>query len=222
MYNPPHFAETDPAAALDIIRAARLATLVTLGVGGLTATHLPLMPVGGVADPDGAAPLRLVGHLAKANGQWRDIDPAVPALAVFQGPEAYVTPSWYAAKRETGKVVPTWNYIAAHAYGRLEIVTDQATLHSIVTSLTDRHEAARPDPWTVADAPDDYVAGMLRGIVGVVLHVDRLEAKRKLSQNRSASDRQSVRTGLMASNDSRDHALAREMAVDDESPADPR
>lgn len=204
MYNPPHFREDDPEILYGLIREARLATLVTLGAGGLFATHLPLLLQGAT---DGG-PARLVGHVARANPQWRDFDPAVPALAIFQGPEAYVTPAWYGAKAETGKVVPTWNYVAVHAYGRLEAVTDVERLHAIVGTLTDRHEAARPDPWAVTDAPEDYVRAQLKGIVGVVLHIDRLEGKRKLSQNRSEADRTAVAAGLAASADPRDRALA--------------
>lgn len=204
MYNPPHFREDDPEILYGLIREARLATLVTLGAGGLFATHLPLLLQGGT---DGGA-ARLVGHVARANPQWRDFDPAVPALAIFQGPEAYVTPAWYGAKAETGKVVPTWNYVAVHAYGRLEAVTDAERLHAIVGTLTDRHEAARPDPWAVTDAPEDYVRAQLKGIVGVVLHIDRLEGKRKLSQNRPQADRAAVAAGLAASADPRDRTLA--------------
>lgn len=204
MYNPPHFREDDPEILYGLIREARLATLVTLGAGGLFATHLPLLLQGGA---DGG-PARLVGHLARANPQWRDFDPAVPALAIFQGPDGYVTPAWYGAKAETGKVVPTWNYVAVHAYGRLEAVTDAEGLHAIVGTLTDRHEAARPDPWAVTDAPEDYVRAQLKGIVGVVLHIDRLEGKRKLSQNRPEADRAAVAAGLAASADPRDRALA--------------
>ncbi len=216
MYNPPHFREDDPAILHALIREARLATLVTMGLptgtGGLFATHLPLLLKDGA---DGAPPT-LVGHLAKANPQWRDFDPAVPALAIFQGPEAYVTPAWYGAKAETGKVVPTWNYVAVHAYGRLEVVTDAAGLHAIVSTLTDRHEGARTDPgaadpWAVTDAPEDYVQSQLKGIVGVVLHIDRLEGKRKLSQNRPAADRATVQAALATSPDPRDRALAAAM-----------
>ncbi|QJE71984.1 FMN-binding negative transcriptional regulator [Aerophototrophica crusticola] len=201
MYTPPHFREDDPAALRAIIRAARLATLVTMGEGGLTATPLPLLAEEG---PEG---LRLIGHLARANPQWRGFDPAIPALALFQGPEAYVSPSWYATKAETHKVVPTWNYVAVHAYGRLEVVEEPDALHAIVSRLTDHHESGRATPWAVTDAPPDFIRAQLKGIVGVVLHVDRLEGKRKLSQNRNEADRAGVRQGLSASADPRDRAV---------------
>jgi transcriptional regulator len=139
----------------------------------------------------------LYGHLARANPQGRE--PASgAALAIFSGPDAYVTPSWYATKRETGRVVPTWNYVAVHAYGTAEFFDEADRLLAVVTRLTERHEGARPAPWAVGDAPAEFVAGQLRGIVGLRLPIARLVGKRKMSQNRSAADRAGVAAGLSA------------------------
>jgi transcriptional regulator len=124
--------------------------------------------------------------------------PGVQALAIFQGPDAYITPSWYATKRENGKVVPTWNYVTIHAYGPVEFFDDTERLRAIVTRLTERQEAARAEPWAVSDAPADFIDGMLRGIVGFALPIARLEGKWKMSQNRPAQDRAGVITGLEA------------------------
>jgi transcriptional regulator len=138
----------------------------------------------------------LIGHLAKANPHARLADPAVQTLVIFQGPNGYITPSYYAAKREHGKVVPTWNYVAIHAYGRLEAFDDPALLLDVVTRLTNLHESPRAAPWAVSDAPDDFVQGMLRGIVGIRLPIGRLEGKVKMSQNRPAADQAGVIDGL--------------------------
>jgi transcriptional regulator len=156
----------------------------------LVATHLPLML-------DGE---QLIGHFARANTHWKVFDPQTESLAIFTAREGYVSPSWYASKAETGRVVPTWNYEAVHAYGRLEIIQDPDLLLSIVTRLTRRHEDARVHPWQVSDAPADYITSQLKGIVGVVLHVSRLEGKRKLSQNKTKEDQLGVIAGLSAEN----------------------
>lgn len=190
MYVPPAFREDDPAALAAIIAAARLATLVTATPDGLVATPLPLF-----FDPAEGPMGTLYGHVARANPQWR-LPVSGEALALFAGPDAYVTPSWYAAKAEHGKVVPTWNYVAVHAYGPVEFFEDPDRLRAIVTRLTDLHEAGRARPWAVSDAPDGYIAAQLRGIVGVRLPIARIEGKRKLSQNRSAADRLGVAAGL--------------------------
>jgi len=189
MYTPNAFRmETDHALAL--VEARPFATLVSLGRGGLLSTPLPFL-----LDRQGEQ-IRLIGHIARANPHWRDFDPAVPSLAIFQGGDAYVTPSWYAAKRETGKVVPTWNYSAVHIHGTLRLVEEPAALLAIVSRLTDRHEAGRATPWVVNDAPADYIAAMLKAIVGLELLVERVEGKAKLSQNRPAEDQAAVRAGL--------------------------
>ena len=191
MYTPPAFRETDESEIERIMQEARLPILVTVNRAGLVATHLPLRRV---ADP--APHGKLIGHIARANAQWRDLDPAAEALAIFPGIDAYVSPRWYATKRETGKVVPTWNYEAVHVYGRLEIVEDRDRLHAIVDDLTGHHERGAEHPWHVDDAPADFVTAQLKGIVGLVLTIGRIEGKRKLSQNRNEADRRGAIEGL--------------------------
>jgi transcriptional regulator len=150
----------------------------------------------------------LYGHLAKANPQWKDLRDGAEALLIFSGADAYVSPGFYPSKAEHGKVVPTWNYVAVHAYGRAETFSDGGRLLDIVSTLTDRHEAGRAQPWKVADAPADYIDGMLKAIVGFAVPIERLEGKRKLSQNRNPADIAGVREGLAASPDAHDQALA--------------
>jgi transcriptional regulator len=149
----------------------------------------------------------IYGHMAKANPQWR-LPCTGEALAIFMGPDAYVTPSWYATKRETGKVVPTWNYIAVHAYGPVEFFDHPERLLQVVTRLTDMHETSRPVPWAVDNAPADFIASQLRGIIGVRIPVTRLEGKRKMSQNRLEADRIGVAAGLASSANPRDQEVA--------------
>lgn len=203
MYVPAHFAQTDTAALHRLIQAHGLATLVTLTDGGLIASHVPLM-----LDPDRGPLGTLIGHVARANPQAKP--PIGEALAMFQGPEGYISPSLYATKRETGKVVPTWNYAAVHAYGTLRFVEGKDQLLDIVTRLTGRHESARPVPWAVSDAPDDYVQGMLNGIAGFELPIARLEGKWKMSQNRPAHEHRGIVDGLRAEGQT---ALAAEVAA---------
>lgn len=191
MYIPPAFAANDVGELHALIREAGLATLVTLTDQGLIASHVPLL-----LDPEPAPFGTLVGHLARPNPQVKESRADVQALAIFQGVDAYVTPNWYATKRQTGKVVPTWNYVAIHAYGALRFFEDPDRLLEVVTRLTQHHEAARPAPWAVADAPAEFIAGMLRGITGFTLPIARLEGKRKMSQNRPPADRDGVITGL--------------------------
>jgi len=159
---------------------------------------------------------RLQGHLARANDHWRairDAGPQAPGLAVVTGPEAYVSPSWYAAKAEHGRVVPTWNYTQVQLVGRVEVHDDPDWVLDLVTRLTEVHEHGRPAPWAVNDAPAAYVRGQLRAIVGVELHVERVEAKAKLSQNRSAADVAGVVEGLRAEGDPGGVAVAGQMAA---------
>jgi transcriptional regulator len=203
MYVPAAFKEDRQDELLEIMRQCTLPVLIspTRDANGLhlTATHLPLL----------ISKDRLVGHIAKANTQWRQIDRVTESLVIFKTVDGYVSPSHYATKQETGKVVPTWNYEAVHAYGRLEIIEDSAKILQIVTALTDHHEKSRAKPWHVSDAPADYIEAQLQGIVGVVLHVTRLEGSRKLSQNKSAADRQGVIAGQQTENP----ALARQMIL---------
>jgi transcriptional regulator len=201
MYTPPAFAEDDPATIRQIVRDARLATLVTATAEGLVATPLPLM----LAD-EGERGV-LYGHVARANPQWK-LPPVGEALAIFSGPDAYITPSWYAAKREHGKVVPTWNYVAVHAYGPVEFFEDPDRLYDVVTRLTNLHEGERPERWAVTDAPAEFIRSQLRGIVGLRLPIARIEGKRKLSQNRPAGDRQGVAAGLAESEREGDRIVA--------------
>lgn len=208
MYSPAAFREDRIEILHAAIAAARLATLVTVGPEGPEATHLPLL-----LDPDPAPFGALSGHLARANPQAR-IDPkGMPALVIFQGPDAYVTPSWYASKREHGRVVPTWNYVAVHCRGRLETFDDEDRLRDIVTRLTARHEESRAEPWAVSDAPAAFVDANLRAIIGIRLVIERIEGKWKLSQNRPDADREGVAAGLAASDDPADRAVAAAMAA---------
>ncbi len=202
MYTPPAFKDDDAESIKATIRAARLANLVTATADGPLATPLPLF----LDDSEGERGV-LYGHVAKANPHWQ-VAPIGEALAVFMGPDAYVTPSWYATKQETGKVVPTWNYIAVHAYGPVEFFQDPDRLLQVVTRLTNRHEQSRTEPWAVSDAPADFIAAQLRGIVGVRIPVSRFEGKRKMSQNRPEADRVRVAAGLAASDKAGDREVA--------------
>ncbi len=201
MYTPAHFREDELAAQHEIIRAARLCNLVSQTGDGLIATPLPML-----LDPAEEPLGTLYGHFARANPHWKQLSDG-EALAIFMGPDAYVSPAWYATKAETGKVVPTWNYVAVHAYGPVEIFDDAERLRDVVSRLSDLHEAPRAAPWAVADAPADYISGMLKGIVGLRLPIARLEGKRKLSQNRTDADRAGVAEGLAASGDPMDRAV---------------
>ncbi|MFJ3116682.1 FMN-binding negative transcriptional regulator [Pseudomonas protegens] len=207
MYLPRAFVDEDLARLQQLILGSRLATLVTWGTLGLQASHLPLL-----LDPGQGANGTLYGHLAKANPQCAELAAGAEALVIFTGEDAYVSPSFYPSKAEHGKVVPTWNYVAVHAYGQPEVFSDPERLLKVVGGLTERHEAGRPQPWQVTDAPADYLEGMLRAIVGFALPIQRLEGKRKLSQNRSAEDIAGVREGLAASADLRDQQLSRLMS----------
>jgi transcriptional regulator len=189
VYIPPMFKEDRIEPLLDAIRGTGLALLVTQTKDGLIASHVPML-----LDPDPAPYGTLIGHLARPNPQARGS--VGEALAIFQGPDAYVTPSWYETKRQTGKVVPTWNYVAIHAYGPVEFFDDPQRLRAVVTRLTERQEAPRTDPWAVSDAPADFIDVMLKGIVGFALPIARLEGKWKMSQNRPAEDRAGVAAGL--------------------------
>lgn len=206
MYLPRAFVDEDLTRLQGVIQHSRLATLVTWGALGLQASHVPLL-----LDPEQGANGTLYGHLAKANPQCAELASGAEALLIFMGEDAYISPSFYPSKAEHGKVVPTWNYVAVHAYGQPEVFTDPQRLLKVVEGLTERHETGRPQPWKVADAPADYLDSMLRAIVGFALPIQRLEGKRKLSQNRNAEDIAGVREGLAASADLRDQQLSRLM-----------
>lgn len=191
MYRPPAFRE-DRCEILDAaIRTHPLATLVTQGREGLTANLIPFTLV---VAADGARRLR--AHMAKANGQIADLRDGAEALVIFQGPQAYVTPSWYSAKREHGKVVPTWNYVVVQARGRPLIIDAPDWLRTQIHALTTQQEQGLAEPWTVDDAPADFVAGQLKGIVGLEIPVERIEGKWKISQNQSPANHAGVMDGL--------------------------
>lgn len=192
MYLPSHFAEARVDVLHDLIRAYPFGTLVVLASNGLDANHIPFE-----IDPEPAPFGTLRGHLARANPLWKDFTAQVDALAIFQGPHTYISPSWYPSKKEHGKVVPTWNYAVVHAAGPLRVVDDQAWVRRFVEQLTHRNEAHRSDPWKVTDAPADFVDTMTRAIVGIEIPISRLTGKWKVSQNRPEKDRAGVVEALL-------------------------
>ena len=196
MYTPEAFAMHDPASIHEFLLRHPFGLFITFTTQGLVATHLPFL-FAADRGPHGT----LIGHISRANPQWRDTDPAVEALAIFSGPETYVSPNWYPAKQETGRVVPTWNYAAVHAYGTPRFFDDAEELRRVVTQLTETHEAVSPVPWKVTDAPPAYIDGQLKAIVGVELPITRIEGKLKFNQNRSAEDRAGVIHALRDLND---------------------
>jgi len=202
MYLPEQFRVDDVAALHALMRARPFATLISAGANGLMATHLPT-----VLKDDG--PYGTIEcHVARANPHWRTLAGGAEALLIFQGPEGYITPNWYASKAEHGKVVPTWNYAVVHAHGRAEAMDDVAWLRRHVGELTTRQEASEAKPWAVTDAPDSFIAGMARAIVGIRLPIVRLEGKWKMSQNRAIEDRKGVVAGLSARGENEDAAIA--------------
>lgn len=206
MYIPSAFNEDDLANLHRQIEGTRLAVLVTFGSRGLQANHVPLL-----FNPDQGPNGTLHGHLSKANPQWREMEAGAEALVIFPGPDAYVSPSFYPSKAEHGLAVPTWNYLAIHAYGIPEVLHDSDRLRELVSTLTAKHEAGRPQPWTLEDAPAEYIAKMLNAIVGFTIPISRLEGKRKLTQNRSAADIAGVQAGLAASSELNDNEIAQLM-----------
>lgn len=197
MYRPAHFDITDADELHALLRAAGALHLVTHGseTGGAEGMDASMLPM--LFDPTLGPHGSLIGHLARANPQWR-VGDGTPALAIVPGADAYISPSWFATKALTGKVVPTWNYTVVHVHGHLLVHDDPVWLRALVRSLTERHEAALPKPWSVDDAPVDYIEASLRGIVGVELRIERIEGKSKLSQNRSPADVDGAIAGLAA------------------------
>ncbi|MBC8073291.1 MAG: FMN-binding negative transcriptional regulator, partial [Deltaproteobacteria bacterium] len=194
MYQPAHFQETRLPVLHDLIRAYPLATLVTLDTSGLVANLIPMEIDASVGE---LGVLR--GHVARGNPVWKSHRAEVEAMALFAGPHDYITPSYYATKAETGKVVPTWNYATVHAYGPLRAIDDPAWLRAFLEQLTHRHEAELPahqPRWQVSDAPASYIDGLLQAIVGIEIPITRFEGKWKVSQNRSVADRAGVAAGL--------------------------
>jgi transcriptional regulator len=192
MYLPKHFEETRVPVLHELIRGHPLGALVALTRDGLSANHIPFE-----IDPDPAPFGTLRGHIARANALWKEAAAEVEALVIFQGPDGYISPSWYPTKQETAKVVPTWNYAVVHAHGRARFVDDRAWLRGFVERLTRRHEATRPDPWHVTDAPADFIEKQLGAIVGLEMPISRLIGKWKVSQNRPAADRAGTADGLL-------------------------
>jgi transcriptional regulator len=209
MYQPAHgrFSVADPAALLAELSAFVPATLVTAGADGMRTTILPML-----FEPGDAVHGMLRGHLARGNPHWREIaeDGSTEAIAIFNGPDAYISPAWYEEKRRTGKVVPTWNYTTVVVHGRLTTQHDPAWLIPHVRRLVERHEAGRLDAWSVDDAPLDYVAIQAKAIVGLEFRIERIDAKRKLTQNRSEDDFDGV-VAALSEGSPREQAVAAEM-----------
>jgi transcriptional regulator len=195
MYQPPHFVETRPDVLHALIRAHPLGLLVSNGTDGPIANPLPFL-----LDADVGPHGRLRAHLAKANPQWRSIseNTEMPVLVVFQGTDSYVTPSWYETKRETGKVVPTWNYAVVQVRGRARIIDDKEWLAGQIAELTATHEAPRAEPWQVTDAPAPFIEAQIKGIIGLEIDITEISGKWKVSQNRPVADRVGVANGLEA------------------------
>lgn len=194
MYIPKHFEEPRIEVMHELMRVHPLATLVTLSSNGLNANHIPLYLT------DDSSPFgTLQGHLARSNSMWSDFATDVEALAIFQGPDAYITPSWYATKKETGKAVPTWNYAVVHACGPLRIIDDTSWVRAHLDTLTAHHEADFPEPWAVSDAPHDFTEKLIEAVVGIEIAVTRLSGKWKVSQNQPPQNQAGVIQGLSAS-----------------------
>jgi transcriptional regulator len=198
MYTPAAFRQTDSEAILQLVAEYPLATVVVQTASGMEASHIPLLHV------PGAGHGRLIGHVAKANTIWKDHQPGTAALAIFQGPEHYVSPNWYPSKHEHGRVVPTWNYAAVHVQAALTFHHEAQWLRGAVTQLTDVMEARaavqeKAAPWRVTDAPEEFIAGMLNAIVGIEFVITAMDGKWKVSQNRSSEDRAGVAEGLKTS-----------------------
>ena len=196
MYQPPHFREDRLAVQHALIRAQSLGLLITAGPGGLQANHVPFLIDAGRSE---RGTLRV--HLARANPQLHELAAVAECLVVFQGPQQYISPSLYPTKHEHGKVVPTWNYITVHAWGRPQVNDDAAWLRQQVEDLTVQNEGSRPAPWQVSDAPEPFVAAQLKGIVGIEIPIARIEGKWKVSQNRPAIDQAGVVAGLRGNGD---------------------
>ncbi len=193
MYNPREFREERVEVLHEFVRRERFAVLVTMGREGLEASHIP-MAFDAAQGPLG----KLRAHIARGNPQWRETNFEVPALAIFQGPHHYISPSWYPSREAGGRVVPTWNYAVVHAHGRLRAVEDREWLRKHVEELVAREEEGFDKPWSAAEAPADYIDGMLKGIVGLEMTIERLEGKWKMGQNRMEADREGAIAGLRA------------------------
>jgi transcriptional regulator len=206
MYIPRWFKEERIPVLQDAIENIAFGTLVTGSPGGLLASHIPMF-----IDRTKGEYGTLYGHIARGNSQWRDSNKDSDALAMFVGPEAYITPNWYKTTEETGKVVPTWNYVAVHVYGRADFFEDKDRLLALVTHLTEIHEEPFENPWKVSKAPREYIEGELRSIVGFEMPISKIEGKWKMSQNRTEADRAGAIRGLSEMNDPEADAVVSEM-----------
>jgi len=205
MYVPAHFAESRPEVLHDLIRRHPLGILVTHGAAGLDANHIPFE----LSTPPGSLGV-LSGHVARANPVWRELADGAEVMVIFRAADAYISPNWYPSKHEQHRQVPTWNYMVAHAHGRVRIVDDERFVRGIVGRLTRTHEAAQPVSWKMADSPRDFIDGLLQAIVGIEIEITRLEGKAKLSQNKDARDVQGAIDALAAAgeNDAAEAMLA--------------
>jgi transcriptional regulator len=210
MHRPDHFRIEDVQEMHALMRARPFAALVSAGASGLYGTHLPTV----LKDEGSYGTIEC--HLARANPHWKDLAEGGGAMMIFQGPEGYITPNWYATKAQTGKAVPTWNYAIVHAYGRPSVMKEKEWLLRHVTELSEQQERSEPQPWAVSDAPESYIDVMLRGIIGFRFEITRLEGKWKMSQNREMQDRIGVIDGLKARESGDDleiaEAVTRKMA----------
>ena len=203
MYASPTTREDRQGVLVAAVRSIKFGALVVVSADGLSATHIPMLVrefANGVVE--------LEGHVARPNDLWRVAQSGVPALAIFQGPQAYIHPGWYPTKKADGRAVPSWNYIAVHAHGNLEAVDDAAWLRSHLCDLTDLNEADRSEPWALTDAPEDYLAAMMSAIVGLRLRVDRLEGNWKMGQKQRLENRLGAIDGLLASPSTEDQEVA--------------
>lgn len=208
MYLPAQFSESRTDVLHALMRTRPLATLVTTCASGLVANHVPVQTL---AEPKPLGSIR--GHIARANPLWREYSEGREALAIFQGPDAYISPSLYPSKKHTGEVVPTWDYAVVHAHGTLKFINDPGWLHDFVAGLTATHEAARPQPWNIGDAPREYIEKMLGMIVGFEFAISKLTGKWKVSQNRPAADQQGVVQGLQGAGDADSREIAAMLAA---------
>jgi transcriptional regulator len=195
MYNPAPFAENRADVLHDVIGRHPFATLISCGPDGPEATHVPMVLHTGVG-PHGM----LRCHVARANPHWKTIEAGGSVLSIFHGPQQYITPNWYPSKQEHGKVVPTWNYVAVHVRGRARLFEEQAQLLEHLQALTAENEAEFENPWSVSDAPAEYVSALSKGIVGIEISIESIEGKWKVSQNRPEADRRGVAAGLTLMN----------------------
>ena len=202
MYVSKHHRLTDQDAIFSLIDSRPLGAWVCPADGALVANHIPFF-LDRASGPLGT----LVGHVARANPIWRQLDARTPSVVMFQGPQTYVTPGWYPGKKEHGKVVPTWNYTVAHAHGTARSIEDRDWLLGMLNRLTSVHEAGRPAPWSIADAPGEYIDKLLRAIVGIEIPIDRLEGKLKASQDEALQDRHGTVAGLRSDDDQERRAM---------------